>query len=161
MAAVEVFLKIEGIEEESQDRSRKGGIDILDFSWGEGNSPSMHGGGGWARRLNAKPFNFTMKANNASPKIFLAVADGRHFRSAVLTVRRTDEQKAEFLTWTLSDVVFTSYRTAAETEASPFPMDRFSLVFSKIEIAYRPNKVDGTLGSPVKAGWDLKVNKPI
>ena len=160
MAAVEVFLKIEGIEGESQDRSHRGEIDILDYSWGEENSPPMHGGGGGAGRVNAQSFNFTMKVNKASPKIFLAVADGRHFRSAVLTVRRTDEQRAEFLTWTLSDVVITSYQTAVGTEANPFPVDRFSLVFSKVEIAYKPQKADGTLGPPVRAGWDFQTNRP-
>lgn len=160
MAAIEVFLKIEGIEGESQDRSHRGEIDILDFSWGEENSLPMHGGGGGAGRVNAQPFNFTMKVNKASPKIFVAVANGKHFRSAVLTVRRTDEQRAEFLTWTLSEVVITSYQTAADTEANPFPMDRFSLVFSKIEIAYQPQKPDGTLGSLVKAGWDFQANRP-
>lgn len=66
----------------------------------------------------------------------------------------------EFLSWTLSDVVITSYQIAADTESNPFPMDRFSLVFSKIEIGYKPQKPDGILGSLVKAGWDFQANRP-
>ena len=50
---------------------------------------------------------------------------------------------------------------AAGVQGNSFPTDRFSLIFSKIEISYRPQKPDGTLDSPIKAGWDLQANIPV
>ena len=41
------------------------------------------------------------------------------------------------------------------------PMDQASLGFSTIQMEYRPQKSDGSLDTPVKAGWDLKQNKAI
>ena len=41
------------------------------------------------------------------------------------------------------------------------PTDQISLNFAKIEVEYKAQKPDGTLDSPVKAGYDLKANKKI
>ncbi len=35
-------------------------------------------------------------------------------------------------------------------------MDQISLNYSKIEYEYREQQPDGTLGGPIKAGYDLK-----
>jgi hypothetical protein len=35
------------------------------------------------------------------------------------------------------------------------PADRLSFSFSRIEIAYRPQRPDGTFGPPVSAGWNV------
>jgi type VI protein secretion system component Hcp len=40
-------------------------------------------------------------------------------------------------------------------------MDQISLNFSKIEMGYKEQKADGTLGGEVKAGWDVKANKKV
>ena len=41
------------------------------------------------------------------------------------------------------------------------PTDQFSLNFAKIEIEYKEQKADGTLGASVKAGFDVKSNKAV
>jgi len=41
------------------------------------------------------------------------------------------------------------------------PVDQFSLNFAKVEKEYKPQKADGSLDSPIKAGWDLKANKKV
>ena len=46
MATVDFFLKIEGIEGESEDRAHKGEIEILSWSWGVTNAGTSGGGGG-------------------------------------------------------------------------------------------------------------------
>jgi type VI secretion system secreted protein Hcp len=30
-----------------------------------------------------------------------------------------------------------------------------------MEVEYKEQKADGTLGGAIKAGWDLKANKPV
>ena len=41
------------------------------------------------------------------------------------------------------------------------PVDQVSLNFAKIEYEYKPQKADGMLDSPVKTGYDLKLNKKV
>ena len=41
------------------------------------------------------------------------------------------------------------------------PTDQISLNFAKIEISYKPQKPDGTLGAATIAGWDVKANKKV
>ncbi|MGI8855759.1 MAG: Hcp family type VI secretion system effector [Thermomicrobiales bacterium] len=182
MAAVDFFLKIDGIEGESPDDKHKGEIDIESFSWGAtNNSSAAHGSGGGAGKVSMQDFHFVMHFNKASPALFLATATGEHFKKAVLTVRKAGKQPADYLTWTLSDCLVSSYQTGANSvavqesvgnpeEPSPevnavrnstsgAPVDEFSLNFSKIEVSYQPQNPDGSLGTPVRAGWDLATQK--
>ena len=38
-------------------------------------------------------------------------------------------------------------------------MDSVSLAFSKVQVEYKPQNPDGSLGTPVVAGWDVMANK--
>ena len=155
------FLKIDGIPGESTDEKHKDEIEILSFKWGESQRGATQSSGGASSsgKVNMQDFHFVMKFNKASPKLFLSCASGEHFQKAVLIVRKAGKDDQEYLKWTLSDVVCSSYQTAGSNPQ--VPNDQFSLNFNKIEVEYKPQKADGTLDSPVKAGWDLKKNKPL
>ena len=60
----------------------------------------------------------------------------------------------------LKDVTVASYQTAGAAGGEA-PVDQASLGFSTIQLEYRPQKGDGSLDTPVKAGWDVKQNKPV
>ena len=53
--AFDMFLKLEGIEGESADKTHGKEIDILAWSWGLSQSGSFHVGGGGGARPFAKP----------------------------------------------------------------------------------------------------------
>jgi type VI secretion system secreted protein Hcp len=77
MAAVDYFLKIDGIDGESQDAKHKNEIDLESFSWGATQGGTMaFGGGGGAGKVQMQDFHFVMRVNKASPKLFLACANG-------------------------------------------------------------------------------------
>jgi type VI protein secretion system component Hcp len=40
-------------------------------------------------------------------------------------------------------------------------MEQVSFNFARIDFEYRLQKPDGTLSSPVKAGWDVEKNKQV
>jgi len=162
MAHVDYFLKIEGIDGESADAKHKGDIQLESFSWGETNSGShSSGGGGGAGKVSMQDFHFVMTANKASPKLMLACATGEHLKKAVLTCRKAGKDQQEFLKVTMSDLLVSSYQTGGSGHSDIVPTDQISLNFAKIEWEYKEQKADGTLGAPVKAGWDLKANKTI
>ena len=160
MAAVDYFLKIEGIDGESTDDKHKNEIDIESFTWGESQSGAhAGGGGGGAGKVSMQDFHFVMKVNKASPKLLLACASGEHIKKAVLTCRKAGKDQQEYMKVTMSDLLVSSYHTGGAAHGSVLPTDQISLNFSKIEFEYKPQKPDGSLDSPVKAGWDVKANK--
>ncbi len=69
-----------------------------------------------------------------------------------------DRAPADFMTITLSDVLVSSYTNNGSGGGGGL-QDQFSVNFAKITFDYRPQNPDGSLGSAVHAGWDLKANK--
>ena len=160
-ASVDYFLKIDGIDGESTDDRHKGEIEILSFSWGETTAGTMtRGGGGGAGKVSMQDFHFTMAMNKASPKLFLACATGEHIKEATLTLRKAGSDRQEYLVVKFTDLLVSSYQTGGSS-GDVVPTESFSLNFSKIEFEYRPTNPDGSLGAPVKAGYDLKLNKKV
>ena len=161
MAAVDYFLKIDGIEGESTDSKHKGEIDIQSFSFGVANSGShAGGGGGGSGKASFQDLHFTTNVSKASPKLMLACATGEHIKKAVLTVRKAGKDQQEYMKVTLEDLLVSSYQDGGH-EGSVFPSDQFALNFSKIEFDYKEQKSDGTLGGSVKTGYDVKANKKV
>ncbi len=160
MAAVDYFLKIEGIDGESQDDKHKNEIDIESWSWGETQSGShAYGGGGGAGKVNMQDFNFAMHVNKASPKLLLACASGQHIASALLTCRKAGKQQQEYIKIKFSDLLVSSFQTGGSGGESLVPVDQITLNFAKIEYEYYPQKKDGTLDAKVPVWYDLKTNK--
>ena len=160
MAQADYFLKIEGIEGESADSKHKAEIEIESFSWGESQTGAhSSGGGGGAGKVAMQDFHFVTKINKASPKLFLACAKGEHFKKAVLTCRKAGGEQQEYLKWTLTDVLVSSYQSGGSAHGELVPTDQVSLNFAQIDVEYKEQKPDGTLGGSVKAGYDLKANK--
>jgi type VI secretion system secreted protein Hcp len=157
--AVEYFLRIDGIEGESTDSKHKGEIDVQSWSWGESSPGSAGGGGGGAGKVQMQDFAFTARLSKASPALLLACASGKHLKSAVLTGRKAGKGQQEFLTFSLSDLLVSSYQTGGSEGDEVGPMDAVSLNFSKIEVEYKLQAAGGKLGDPVRAGWDVKQNK--
>ena len=162
MAAVDYFLKLDGIEGESHDSKHKNEIELESWSWGETQSGTgSHGGGGGAGKVSMQDIHFVMKINKASPKLMLACATGEHIKTATLVCRKAGKEQQEFLTIKLSDLLVSSYQTGGSGGSDIVPIDQVSLNFAKIEVDYKPQKADGSLDSAVKAGYDLKANKHV
>jgi type VI secretion system secreted protein Hcp len=106
-------------------------------------------------------FHFVMSVNKASPKLMLACSNGEHIKSAILTCRKAGKDQQEYLKVTMSDLLVSSYQTGGSQNGSLLPMDQISLNFAKIEVEYKTQKADGSLGGSVKAGYDLKQMKAV
>ena len=159
MAAVDYFLKIEGIDGESSDAKHKNEIDLESWSFGATNSGSMaHAGGGGSGKVKFADFHFVMKVNKSSPKLMLACASGEHIKKAILTCRKAGKDQQEYLKFTFSDCLVSSFQQGGSSAGEIVPTDQISLNFAKIEQEYKAQKADGTLDGAVKAGWDLKQN---
>jgi type VI secretion system secreted protein Hcp len=155
---VDYFLKIDGIEGESFDAKHTREIDVLSFSWGASQTGTAAlGGGGGTGRVQMQDMKFVMKVNKASPQLMLACATGRHIKGAILTVRKAGKDQQDYLKWTLTDVLVSSYQTGGGQ--GTLPADQFSMDFGRIDVVYQEQMPDGRLGFPTKAAYDLKANK--
>ena len=160
MAAVDYFLKLDGIEGESTDAKHKGWLDVDSWSWGESlpTTPATGSGAG-VGKVRFDAFQFTTRVSKASPKLFLACASGQHIKEAQLVGRKAGKAQQDFLTWTLSDVLVAAYQTGGTEQE--LPMDAVSLNFTKVSVSYKAQKADGSLDTAVTAGWDSKTNKKV
>jgi type VI secretion system secreted protein Hcp len=158
MASVDYFLKIDGIDGESLDKVHTKEIDVLSWSWSESNSgSSAYGGGGGAGKVSMSDFSFTMHTCKASPKLFLACANGQAIDSAILTCRKAGKTQQEYLKITFSDLLISSYSVGGSS-GEVVPVESISFNFSKIIHSYAAQKADGTLEAPLPLTYDLKQN---
>ena len=157
MALVDYFLKLDGIQGESQDSKHKNEIEIESFSWGANQTgTASHGGGMGAGRVQMQDFNFVKRIDKASPKLMLACANGEHVKSATLVCRKAGKEQQEYLKITFTDLLVASYITNGSGGADVIPMDQIALNFSKVEFEYKEQKPDGSLGGAIKAFYDMK-----
>jgi len=156
MAAVDYFLKIDGIQGDSRDNRHKAEIDIESFSWAETQSGTFAGGGGvGAGKVSVQDFHFTMPVNKASPALFLACAQGDHIKNAILTCRKAGRE--EFMKITMNDVLVSSFQIGGV--GGVVPTDQISLNFTKIEIEYEEQDATGKLVGSIKKWFDFKSMK--
>ena len=159
MAVVDYFLKMDGIQGESQDKTHKNEIELESWSWGETQSGTASRGGGMgAGKVSMQDFHFVMKVNKSSPKLMLACAQGEHIKNAILTCRKAGKEQQEYLKWTFTDLLVSSFQTGGAGAGDVLPMDQISFNFAKIECEYKEQKPDGTLGGTIKAYYDMKQN---
>jgi len=162
MAAVDYFLKLDGVEGESTDDKHKGEIDLESWSWGATQTGTHSGGGGGgAGKVAMQDFHFVMKYNKASPVLFLKCATGDHIKEGKLTCRKAGGGQQEYLVIKFTDLLVSSYQTGGSSHGDVVPTDQISINFAKMEIEYKVQNKDGSLGAPTKAGYDLKANKKV
>ena len=158
MAGVDYFLKIDGIPGESTDTKHKDEIVLTSFNMGVSNAGSASsGGGGGEGKASFHDFNFTHKFDKASPLLMLACASGKHIKDAILTARKAGKGGFEFLFIKMNDVLVTSSQTGASGD--DLPVESVSLAFGKIEVDYKPQKANGSLGAAVTFKWNLLENR--
>ena len=160
MAAVDYFIKFDGIKGESADAKHKDEIDVESWSWGETHAgPPSSGGGGGAGKVSMQDFHFVMRLNKASAGLMKACATGQHIKTATLSARKAGKGQQDYLTFKFQDVLVSSYQTGGSEEADFLPTDQVSFNFAKLEVEYKPQKADGSLGAAVHFGYDVKANK--
>lgn len=159
MAAVDFFVKLDGIDGESQDDVHKNEIHVDSFTFGVTNAGT--GGvnlGSGAARSNVQDFHFTKGTDMASPNLFIACCTGKHIPTATITIRKAGENPMEYLIYNLTEVFVSSHNTSGH-DGSGVAQESFSLNCSKVEINYTPQNADGSAGAKITKTYDIKANK--
>ena len=160
--AVDMFLKIDDIKGESLDKVHKGEIDVLAWSWGLSNTGSAQGGGaggGGGGRVNVQDLSLTKYIDRSSPDLNLHCCNGIHYKSALLTVRKTGVTPVEYLLYKLEEVLITSLSVGGSGGEDRLT-ENITLNFAKVTWTYVPVDPNGKPQKPIVGGWDVAQNLP-
>jgi type VI secretion system secreted protein Hcp len=158
MAAVDMFLKLDGIKGESKDSKHKDEIHIESFSFGaaqQGGSGS--GGGGGTSKVAIHDISISKPLDSSSADLMLCCCNGKHIANGLITVRKAGENPVEYLKIKLSDILISGVQHSSNGETIVY--ESVTLNFAKFNIAYQEQGSDGTAaGGPKEMGWDIKAN---
>src|SRR5688572_10289706 len=110
--AVDMFLKITDVKGESRDHKHNEEIDVLAWSWGMSQSGTTHqGGGGGAGKVNVQDISVTKYVDKGSTTLLSGCCTGKHFKEALLTVRKAGDKPLEYIKIKMTDVLITAVST--------------------------------------------------
>ena len=157
--AVDMFIKIDDVKGESQDKTHKDEIDVLAWSWGMSQSGTMHmGGGGGGGKVSVQDLSFTKYIDKSSSVLMEYCSSGKQYKEAKLTVRKAGGTPLEYLIITMTDVIVTSISTGGSGGEDRLT-ENVTLNFGSVKTEYQPQKPDGSKdGGAVKYGWDIAAN---
>ena len=155
--ATDIFAKLGDIKGESLDDKHKDEIEVLRWSWGVTNAVTVAGTGAGQGKASFNDLSFTHKIDKASPVLMQACATGVHIKEATITHRKAGKGQQEFLVIKMNDVIVTAVMDAEGKDGES--AEAVSLAFAKIDVAYRPQKSDGSLDAGIHFKYDLKANK--
>jgi type VI secretion system secreted protein Hcp len=156
--AVDMFLKLEGIDGESVDKSHGKEIDVLAWSWGMSQSGTFHvGAGGGAGKANFQDISVTKWIDKSSPTLMAKIATGDHVKKATLTVRKAGKTPLEYVIIEMEKVMITSLSTGGSGGEDRLT-ENITLNFAKVKVKYVPQKEDGSGDPAVEFGFDIAAN---
>ncbi|VXB38474.1 Protein hcp1 [Burkholderia sp. 8Y] len=157
--AQDIFIKINGIDGESQDSAHKNEIEVKSWGWEISQQSNMHmGSGGGAGKATVEDLAFVHLVDRASPNLMKYCLTGKHIDQAVLTVRKAGGNPLEYLKITMSDVIVTRVAPSGSNTDNGIT-ESVRLSFAKVKQEYVVQNAQGGSGGAVTAGYDIKLNK--
>jgi type VI secretion system secreted protein Hcp len=157
--AVDMFLKLDGINGESKDEKHSKEIDVLAFSWGASQSSTAgHGGGVTAGKVNIQDLSVTKWVDVASPTLLLNICNGTTIKTAVITVRKAGgKAPLEYLKISFKEILVTSYSTGGSGGEDKLT-ENVSFAFDEVKVEYVEQTATGGAGAQAKMEWKIAKN---
>jgi type VI secretion system secreted protein Hcp len=156
MSVCDYFLKLDGVEGESQDLKHKGELQIVSFSK-ETQSPRDLATGMASGRRFWDLARFSMRMDKSCILLMKYLSENHLIKDAVLICRKAGGQDStskgqpgqEYFKITFSNVVVAKVSYRGSRDSDPTPIVDFALSFTKIEEEYRAQTAQGTLGGAI------------
>jgi type VI secretion system secreted protein Hcp len=160
--SVEIFLKIPGVDGESQTKGKEKQIEIFSYSWGAHNTSGVaHGSGSGAGKVDISSLQLQKSLDASSGKLFLSCCQGKHFDEATLICREAGgSTPVEYLTIKMKQVFVENINWGA-SQGGGKPSESVSLTFASIAFDYFPQDEKGAKGSKASGGWNIKTNAAV
>jgi len=157
--AVNAYLYIDGIEGPSTSKAKC--IDIISFSWGVSQT-STYGAGASGKEAKAGRADFSnltiMKVLDKTTALLADhCASGDILKEVyILYDKPVGDKQQDYFRIYCKDALITSVQLSGSNEN---PTESVSFAFQGVEVAYRPEKDDGTLDAAIRKGYDLETLK--
>jgi type VI secretion system secreted protein Hcp len=157
--AVDMYIKIKGIDGESKDDKHKNEIDVLAWSWGMSQSGSFHvGGGGGSGKVHVNDLSFTKYIDISSPVLMLTCSNGDHIPEATLTVRKAGKSPLEYITIKMEKIIVANVSTGGSGGEDRLT-ENVTLNFAKVSFKYVQQGDKGAEDKKKQYKWDIEANK--
>jgi type VI secretion system secreted protein Hcp len=156
--AVDMFLQLDGIKGEAADKTHKGEIDVLAWSWGVSNTGTFHQGeGGGAGKANFQDISLTKYVDISSPDLMYSCAAGKAVAKGKLVVRKAGDNPLEYLTYEFENILISSISTGGSGGEERLT-ENVTLNFSKVKSEYWSQAAKGAKDKNANFGWDIAAN---
>lgn len=159
--AVDMFLKIKDIKGESIDKTHKGEIDILSWSWGMSNTGTTHmGGGGGTGKVSVQDISIMKYVDASSNALITHCCDGTHIPTVEIICRKAGgKEPLPYVTLELEEVLVSSFQVSGSSGGDDRLTESISLNFRKFKYVYQQQKKEGGAeGGEKEAVWDIAAN---
>lgn len=155
--AVDYFLKIDGVDGESEDEKHKKQIQIMSFSWGASNVSSVAGtGGSGAGKANVSDFTIMTNFDKSTPLMFKNLTKGTHFKTGTMEAVKSGADGKPYLKVDFKELFCTSLQISASSEV---PSVALSFSYNEIKIDYSAQNEQGNLVTTGAVTFNVKENK--
>lgn len=157
--AVDYFLKLDGIDGESQDDKHKNWIQLLSWSWGGTQTSSVSGtGGSGAGKVNLQDISIATQMDKATPKLFKSMLLGTHTPNGHIECVKAGADNKPYLKIDLKEVFVSSLQTGGSM-GEETPIVNLSFTYNEIKIDYYQQDEKGNVASTGAVTYNLKANK--
>jgi type VI secretion system secreted protein Hcp len=145
MAAVDMFLKVDGIQGESTDKVHKGEIDVLAWSWGE-SAGTARTKKGTVPVACIQDLSLTKYIDASTPALIMNTMVGQVVPTAVLVIRKSGEFPLEYVRLTMNNVTVAAYSTGGSGGEDRLT-ENVTLHFDSMQGQYVKQRPDGSAGT--------------
>ena len=157
--AQDIFLKINGVDGESNDSVHKDEIEVSHWEWDIKQTASMHSGsGGGAGKATISDLYFEHGADRSSPNLMKYCLTGKHIPEAILVTRKSGGNPLEYMKITMRDVIVTGVHPICSEHGEGI-REQVTLSFSKVTQEYKLQNAQGGHAGTVTASFDIKANQ--
>ena len=151
---IDMFVKIKAtsqglIRGESNAIGHVGEIIALNYQWDLIQPIDRTGSGLASGKRVFGLFRFLMSTQVATPKLLQAASEGEVLSEVTLTCRKAGKDQQEFMIWKFRNALIAKIETGFLSPEMLIPHDEVSLSFRIIDLSYKEQLPDGTLGGGV------------
>ncbi len=158
--AMDMFLKLDGVEGEAMDSKHNNEIDVLSWSWGMSQSGTTHtGGGGGGGKVSVNDLSVIKYVDKSTATLMRMCTTGKHISKGKLTVRKAGDKPLEYITIDLEEIIITQVSSGGANGEDRLT-ENVTMNFRSFDYKYQKQKKDGSPdGGPVTLNWDIAANK--
>jgi type VI secretion system secreted protein Hcp len=160
MALVDMFLKLDGVDGESQDPEHKNEIQVLGFKM-QARAPRDATTGAQTGKVVWANVTFFSNVEKGSAKLFQCLATNAVIPNAKLVCRKAGKGQQDYFTVTLSDCHLARVEIVRGSGGGEgvIPTCEFDVEYGKIVIQSSEQTSTGPTSGPITAVFDLRAGR--